>query len=112
MDRRHFLGASTLAVAATAFGRGLAFAQQSAFQHLRRGVGIFNGQGGTMGWLANNGGMLVIDSQNAASAAACIEGLGVGSSQPIDFLINTHHHGDHVGGNQTPSAGRGLDRGA
>ena len=101
MDRRHFLGTSTLALAATALGGGRAFGWQSAFQHLRRGVGIFNGQGGTIGWLANDAGILVIDSQNAASAAACIEGLGAGSPRSIDFLVNTHHHGDHVGGNQT-----------
>ncbi|HSH74082.1 MAG TPA: MBL fold metallo-hydrolase, partial [Longimicrobiales bacterium] len=100
MDRRHFIGASALAAAGTLLGRGLAFGQ-SAFQHLRRGVGIFNGQGGTIGWLVNDGGMLVIDSQNAASAAACIEGLGAGASRSIDFLVNTHHHGDHVGGNRT-----------
>lgn len=101
MDRRRFLGTSALVAGATLLGRGRAFGQQSSFQHLRRGVGIFNGQGGTIGWLANDGGILVIDSQNPAMAAACIEGLGAGAPRSIDFLVNTHHHGDHVGGNQT-----------
>ena len=73
----------------------------TSFEDLRRGVGIFNGQGGTIGWLVNSDGILVIDSQNAAAAATCIEGIEERSSNAIDILVNTHHHGDHVGGNRT-----------
>ena len=102
MDRRQFLATSTLAGCATVFGSVPLFGlQQTSFQDLRRGVGIFNGQGGTIGWLVNDGGILVVDSQNAESAAACIGGLRERSSRSIDVLVNTHHHGDHVGGNQT-----------
>ena len=104
MDRRQFLATSGMAVMGAAL-KDLPLAGwqglTTSFEDLRRGVGIFNGQGGTIGWLVNADGILIIDSQNAAAAAACIDGIGERSSRAIDLLINTHHHGDHVGGNQT-----------
>ena len=105
MNRRRFLESSTMTVIAAALGEASLFGRQgqltTSFEELRRGVGIFNGQGGTIGWLVNGDGILVVDSQNAAAAQACIDGLGERSSQAIDLLVNTHHHGDHTGGNQT-----------
>ena len=104
MDRRRFLALTGMTVTAAALrDLPLAGMQQltTSFEDLRRGVGIFNGQGGTIGWLVNADGILIIDSQNAAAAAACIDGIGERSSNAIDILLNTHHHGDHVGGNQT-----------
>ncbi len=107
VNRRQFLATSSLAVVATAmqgvtvFGRGRQAGLTTSFEDLRRNVGIFNGQGGTIGWLVNDDGILVIDSQNAAAAQACIDGIGERSSRSIDLLVNTHHHGDHTGGNKT-----------
>ncbi len=104
MNRRQFLATSGMTVMAAALRElPLVGMQQltTSFEDLRRGVGIFNGQGGTIGWLVNSDGILIIDSQNAAAAAACIEGIQERSSNAIDILVNTHHHGDHVGGNQT-----------
>ena len=104
INRRQFLATSTGTVLAAALSDVPLFGQQgqltTSFEDLRRGVGIFNGQGGTIGWLVNGDGILVIDSQNAAAAQACIDGLGQRSSRAIDLLINTHHHADHTGGNQ------------
>ena len=103
MNRRQFLATSGMTVMAAAL-RDLPLAGQelvTSFEDLRRGVGIFNGQGGTIGWLVNADGILIVDSQNAAAAAACIDGIGERSDRAIDVLLNTHHHGDHVGGNAT-----------
>ena len=104
IDRRTFLATSTMTVVAAALEDVALIGQgqlTTSFEELRRGVGIFNGQGGTIGWLVNGDGVLVIDSQNAAAAQACIDGLRQRSSRAIDLLINTHHHGDHTGGNMT-----------
>ena len=104
MNRRQFLVTSSATLLAVAWKDLPLFGQRgqlvTSFEDLRRGVGIFNGQGGTIGWLVNNDGILIIDSQNAAAAEACIEGIARRSTRPIDLLINTHHHGDHTGGNQ------------
>ena len=40
--------------------RRLARPYVTSFEDLRRGVGIFNGQGGTIGWLVNADGILII----------------------------------------------------
>ena len=35
-----------------------------------------------------------------ATARICLDGINERSgSRPIDFLVNTHHHGDHTAGN-------------
>ena len=43
-----------------------------------------------------------MDSQYPAEATALLGGLNERSgNRPVDFLINTHHHGDHTAGNTT-----------
>jgi cyclase len=69
------------------------------FETIRRNVGIFTGRGGTIGWLVAPEGVIVVDSQFADTAQACLDGLKGKAARPPDTLINTHHHGDHVGGN-------------
>ena len=105
--RRDFLKASALATVASAIPR-VAGAQQPAaapppapavFTPLRRNVGIFNQRGGTIGWLINSDGVLVVDSQFADTAPNLLAGLKERSPRQIDVLINSHHHPDHTGGN-------------
>jgi glyoxylase-like metal-dependent hydrolase (beta-lactamase superfamily II) len=74
---------------------------QTVFTDVRRNVGIFTGQGGTIGWLANGAGAVAVDAQFPATAKACVEGLQQKSAKGIQLLINTHYHGDHTGGNIT-----------
>jgi cyclase len=69
------------------------------FRPLRRGVGVFTGRGGTIGWLANKDALAVIDTQFPDTAAVCLAGLPGREGRLLDVVINTHHHGDHVGGN-------------
>ena len=108
--RRDFLVTSAAAALGAAFGRpALAFAQQgsrqqgqpqSAFTPIRRNVGTFTMMGGTVGWLVNAGGVAVVDTQFVNSARVLLEGLQSRSgNRGVDVLINTHHHGDHSGGN-------------
>jgi glyoxylase-like metal-dependent hydrolase (beta-lactamase superfamily II) len=102
MNRRQFFVTSSMAVGVALRQVGLAAqAPPASFADLRRGVGLFNGQGGTIGWLAGPDGMIVVDSQEPASAQACIDGLKMKAQAPIQALINTHHHGDHTAGNRT-----------
>jgi glyoxylase-like metal-dependent hydrolase (beta-lactamase superfamily II) len=107
--RREFLATTALATAAGTLARPrLAFGQQApqapppqpVFTAIRRNVGIFTMRGGTIGWLVNPDAVVVVDSQFPAEAQACLAGLNERSgSRPVDCLINTHHHGDHTGGN-------------
>jgi glyoxylase-like metal-dependent hydrolase (beta-lactamase superfamily II) len=107
--RRDFLAASGALALAGALGRpaflGAALPQQAAqavplFTPIRRNVGCFTMRGGTVGWLVNADAVVAVDSQFPAEAAALLAGLDERSGgRPVDCLVNTHHHGDHTGGN-------------
>lgn len=103
MKRRSFLHATGMSIGMLALlqNRGLAALLQSSYKMtlLRNDVGIFTEQGGTIGWMVNNDGIVVVDTQFANSAAHVIEELKKKSAKPFRYLINTHHHGDHTSGN-------------
>jgi cyclase len=104
--RRDFMTASTLAVVGSAFRGVPAFGQQQApppatpvFEAVRRNVGTFTARGGTVGTLITPDALVVIDSQFPDTAPLLLDGLKSRSTRKIDILINSHHHGDHTGGN-------------
>jgi glyoxylase-like metal-dependent hydrolase (beta-lactamase superfamily II) len=103
-SRRDFLVRSSAVVAGGLALPRMSWAQAPAaadttFTALRRNVGFFTGRGGTMGWLTAPDGVIVVDSQFPDTAQACVDGLKSRAPRGIDVLINTHHHGDHTGGN-------------
>ena len=69
------------------------------FKPLRRNTGIFNGRGGTIGWLASPSALIVVDTQFPDTAAACFAGLPGRGDRKLDVVLNTHHHFDHTSGN-------------
>lgn len=107
MNRREFVATSTAAAAGLALGRLPLAAQAPAaqappvttFNEIRRGVGYFTGQGGTIGYLVNADGAVAVDSQFMNTAELCVAGLKPRAPKGIAMLLNTHHHGDHTGGN-------------
>lgn len=107
LSRRDFLTTSAAAAVLGTLGRpGLARAWQGpqaaqpVFTPIRGNVGFFTMRGGTIGYLVNAGGVAVVDSQFPPEATACLTGLNERSgNRGVDLLINTHHHGDHSGGN-------------
>jgi len=61
---------------------------------------VLNGQGGAIGVLAGPDGVLMVDSQFAPLTDKIVAAIKQVTSAPIKFLINTHVHGDHTGGNE------------
>lgn len=57
------------------------------------------GQGGNIGFLSNNDGVLLVDTQFQRLAPKIIKTVGELSQGKIQYVLNTHHHGDHTGGN-------------
>ena len=111
MDRRKFIHNSTLTFGA------LTLAQQKIFSNLihkrkwsrsphhgcficlLKKVGVFTERGGTIAFLLDKKGIVVVDSQFPDTAPHLIGELHKSSEAPIKYLLNTHHHGDHSGGN-------------
>ena len=58
------------------------------------------GAGGNVTVQIGNGGVLIVDSQFAQMSEKIIDAIGELTDQPIRFIVNTHHHGDHIGGNE------------
>lgn len=112
MNRRTFLAATPAAAAALAFRRDVLLAQTAGaqpvaaqpplvtkFEDVRRGVGIFTGNGGTIGYLVNTAGAAAVDSQFRDGGEACVAGLKTRTPKGPQLLLNTHHHLDHTKGN-------------
>jgi glyoxylase-like metal-dependent hydrolase (beta-lactamase superfamily II) len=62
---------------------------------------MLEGSGGNIGVSAGNDGILIVDDQYAPLAEkirAALKGINQG---PLKFVLNTHFHGDHTGGNPT-----------
>lgn len=101
MKRSEFLRNTALlgAAAMLPFNAFSAKVRRSNFTEIRRGVGMYTERGGTIGWLVNADALVAVDSQYPQTAANFIAGVKEQSSRSMDYLINSHHHGDHTAGN-------------
>jgi glyoxylase-like metal-dependent hydrolase (beta-lactamase superfamily II) len=104
MNRREFiLKTSAVAVLGALGVRNLhaqtAAADMGTFVPLRGGAGHYLGRGGTIGWLVNTDGIAAVDTQFPEWANKFLGGLPGREARNVDLLINSHHHGDHTGGN-------------
>jgi cyclase len=62
-------------------------------------VYMLQGAGGNIGVSVGEDGVLVIDDQFLPLAPKIRAAIKSISDKPIRFLVNTHYHGDHTGGN-------------
>jgi glyoxylase-like metal-dependent hydrolase (beta-lactamase superfamily II) len=90
---------------------GTAWAQQRDFSKvtikttkITEGLYMLEGAGGNIGVSVGDDGVVVIDSQFAPLTPKIQEAISKVSSKPIKFVLNTHWHGDHVGGNENMAA--------
>lgn len=60
----------------------------------------FEGQGGTIGALVGPDGIFMVDTQFAPLTDKIVAAVKKVSNGPIKFIVNTHVHGDHTGGNE------------
>lgn len=62
-------------------------------------VYMLEGAGGNIGVSVGGDGVVVVDSQFAPLAPKIEAALRAVTDKPVRYLLNTHFHGDHVGGN-------------
>lgn len=62
-------------------------------------VYMLTGAGGNIGVSVGDDGIVIIDDQFAPLAPKIVDALDAITTKPIKFILNTHYHGDHTGGN-------------
>lgn len=114
MHKRRFAILTGLAFA-LAFWSGSVSAQGPGFQvdfdkveirttHVAGQVYMLAGAGGNIGVFAGDDGIILVDDQFAPLTDRIREAVAAISDQPIRFVINTHFHEDHTGGNENLGA--------
>jgi glyoxylase-like metal-dependent hydrolase (beta-lactamase superfamily II) len=68
--------------------------------HVAGTVHYLAGRGGNIGLSIGDDGVVMIDDQFAPLTDRIVEAINEISNGNIRYLINTHVHGDHVGGNE------------
>ncbi len=68
--------------------------------NISNSVYMLVGAGGNIGVSAGADGVFVIDDQFAPLTEKIHTAIKAISDKDITFLVNTHHHGDHTGGNE------------
>jgi glyoxylase-like metal-dependent hydrolase (beta-lactamase superfamily II) len=92
---------------ALALSTTLAFAQGQDFSKVEIKANkvadnfyTLDGQGGTIGVLFGPDGVFMVDTQFAPLSGKIAAAIKQLTPQPIKFVVNTHVHGDHTGGDE------------
>ncbi len=75
--------------------------------HVAGSVYVLYGRGGNVGISVGDDGVFLVDDQYAPQAPAILEAVRSLRDEPVRFVLNTHWHGDHTGGNEA-MAGQGA----
>lgn len=82
-------------------GQGRDMSQVQIIPHqITQGVYYLEGQGGNIGLSIGEDGVIMIDDQFAPLTDRILAAIRTLNQGEIRFLINTHVHGDHTGGNE------------
>jgi glyoxylase-like metal-dependent hydrolase (beta-lactamase superfamily II) len=68
--------------------------------HVAGNVYVLIGAGGNIGVSVGDDGIVMIDDQYAPLAPKIEVALRLITPKPVRFILNTHYHGDHTGGNE------------
>src|ERR1035438_8163887 len=90
-----------------ALSAGFCFAQNQDFSKVEIKVSkvagtvyMLVGAGGNIGASVGDDGIVIVDDQYAPLAGKIQEALKSITDKPVRFIINTHYHEDHTGGNE------------
>ncbi len=69
-------------------------------QKLTDGIYVLFGRGGNIGLSVGEDGAYIIDDQFAPLSDKINQAIDAITDAPVKFVVNTHWHGDHTGGNE------------
>ena len=75
-------------------------AVQIESRDLGHGIHLLTGRGGNIAASVGDDGVVLIDDQFAPLTPKILAAVRALSSEPVRFVINTHWHSDHTGGNE------------
>lgn len=92
--------ASLLLAAAPALAHQPPPAGEIRVERIAPGIAVLFGRGGNIGVSYGADGNILIDDQYAPATARVVAAVATLDPDPIRYVINTHWHGDHTGGNE------------
>lgn len=92
--------AGLLAIPATATAQGDMADVEIEVKPLTDQVAVLYGRGGNIGVSHGEDGVFLIDDQYAPLTDRIRAAVAELSEEPVRFVVNTHWHGDHTGGNE------------
>lgn len=69
-------------------------------EKLAPGVAVLFGAGGNIGLSYGEDGNVIVDDQYAPLSDRILAAIATVDPDPVRFVVNTHWHGDHTGGNE------------
>ena len=73
--------------------------------HVGGSIHMLEGRGGNLGLSVGEDGVFLVDDQYAPLTDKILAAIRALSDAPVRFVINTHWHSDHTGGNEQLGAG-------
>jgi glyoxylase-like metal-dependent hydrolase (beta-lactamase superfamily II) len=107
--RRRVLAGVLLALSAPAAAQDIDFAKvEVRSEVVAPGLAVLFGAGGNIAVSTGRDGPVLVDDQYAPLAPKILAAVRALQDAPVRFVINTHWHGDHTGGNEAIGAGGAL----
>jgi len=91
---------AALALTAAAFAQLDLSQVELKSQKVADGIYMLSGAGGNVGVSAGDDGVVLIDDEYAPLTDKLVAALSAISDRPVRFVLNTHWHDDHTGGNE------------
>jgi glyoxylase-like metal-dependent hydrolase (beta-lactamase superfamily II) len=88
-----------LAAALAVAPLGSLHAQELTIERVKDGLYAIFGPGGNVGVRVTSEGVILVDDKFPQNFAEIQRLVGTVTDLPVRYVLNTHHHGDHSGGN-------------
>ena len=100
---REQLSSALAAAVAVTLAAGIVVTSQQpetlGITSVKDGLYYINGVGGNVGVRVTSAGVILVDDKFPRNVEQIQARVREVTDQPIRYIINTHHHGDHAGGN-------------